>query len=402
MPSHTVSVPYSKASYGEREIAAALEALNTSTQMGKQTQAFEEKVAHLFGKKHGIAVNSGSSALLLAMNIAGLPRGSEVIVPALAYATTIAALYHNGLVPAYVDVKRNTYCIDAGKIAEMITPNTRAILASHLLGNVAQWNEIAEMARAHNLLLIEDSGHALGAQISGQPAGAACDISTTSFYGSHIISCAGNGGMLCVNSDEHAARAKLLRSWGRSTSVFSKGAAETIENRFNAEVDGIPYDAKFVFEAFGYNLEASEIGAAFGIVQLGRLEEFTEQRMANFKRQSDFFRRYEEWLELPQQTPNTRTTWMCYPLTIKADAPFSRRDMQIFLEERGIQTRAVMAGNITRQPGFKDQEMRASADGYAEADYVMRGGVLLACHCGLTEEMFSHLHESFEAFARQF
>jgi CDP-6-deoxy-D-xylo-4-hexulose-3-dehydrase len=244
--------------------------------------------------------------------------------------------------------------------------------------------------------LIEDSADTLGATINGVQAGSFCDISTTSFYGSHVINCAGNGGMLCVNTLEHADRAKLLRSWGRSSSLFVE--SEAIENRFNVQVDGVDYDAKFVFEALGYNLEPSEMGAAFGLVQLKKLDNNIKVREQHFKFHLDFFAKFQEHLILPKQLPNSRTGWLAFPLIIKPTAPFTRTQLQIFLEKRNIQTRTVFTGNILRQPGFKNVACKKTEEGYPMADQVMRGGILVACHHGLTEEMLAHIHESFNVF----
>lgn len=392
-------VPYGMAVHGQAEVDAVVNVLNTSTQMGNNVREFESKIANSFDKKHGVMVNSGSSALMLAMEVMDLPKGSEVITPALTFSTTVGYILRNGLVPAFVDVVEGTYCIDPKKIEEMITPNTSAIVAPHLIGNIVNWPEILPIIKKYNLKILEDSADTLGGQLNGQSSGSFADICITSFYGSHVINCAGNGGMLCMNDDEYDRMARLLRSWGRSSSLFVE--SEAIENRFNVDVDGIEYDAKFVFEQVGHNLEPSELGAAFGLVQFKNLQNNIDARIANFNKQTEFFKKYEEWFVLPQQTPNTRTGWLAYPLTIKEDAPFKRRDMQIFLENRNIQTRVVFTGNITRQPGFKNADMRKSSNGYSEADKVMRGGVLLACHHGLNQEMLDHTHESFEAFVKQ-
>ena len=167
-------------------------------------------------------------------------------------------------------------------------------------------------------------------------------------------------------------------------------------------MDGIPYDAKFVFEAIGYQLEPSEISAAFALVQFAKLEQNIKAREAYFDKQYDFFSQYQDWFILPKQTSESRTGWLAFPLTIREGAPFTRREMQIYLEKRNIQTRVVFTGNITRQPGFKEIEMKKAPEGYPEADQVMRGGVLLACHHGLNDEMLAHVHESFRAFAAQY
>ena len=393
-------VPYGLTVHGAEEERAVVEVLRTSTQMGKNVREMEAKVAKLFDKKHGIMVNSGSSALYLAVEILGLPKGSEVITPALTFATTVACLVKNGLIPSFVDCEPDTFCIDASKVEAAITPKTKAICVPNLLGNMPDWAKLGELAKKYNLKVIEDSADTLGGEFHGKSSGAYADISITSFYGSHVINCAGNGGMLCVNDEAHLTRAKLLRSWGRSSSLYVE--SEAIENRFNVEIDGIEYDKKFVFEDIGYNLEPSELGAAFGLVQLGKLQKNIDIRAANFDKQTAFFKQYTQYFDLPRQCANTRTGWLAFPLLIKPDAPFSRKEMQIFLEKRNIQTRVVFTGNILRQPGFKNIECKGKADDFAGADTVMRGGILLACHHGLTDAMLAHVHESVSEFLKAF
>lgn len=390
-------VPYGKSVHGEEEAAAVAAVLRGTTQMGASVRTFEQRVASLFGKQHGVMVNSGSSANYLAVELLNLPAGSEVITPVLTFATTVAPLVKNGLVPAFIDVEPDTFNLDASQLASMVGPKTRAIMAPSLIGNLPDWDAIAEVARKHNLYVIEDSADTLGATLRGTTTGARSDISTTSFYGSHVINCAGNGGMLCVNRDEWKREAFLLRSWGRESSLFVE--SESVENRFNVELDGIPYDAKFIFSRLGYNLEPSEVGAAFGLVQLGRLEANIDARERNFAAQSAFFSAYEDWFILPRQIPQSRTGWLAFPLIVRDSAPFKRRDLQIFLEQHNIQTRTVFTGNILRQPGFRDIQRREMSSGYPNADQVMRGGMLIACHHGLGQAELDHIHETFRAFA---
>jgi CDP-6-deoxy-D-xylo-4-hexulose-3-dehydrase len=360
----------------------------------------EQKVATLFAKKYGVMVNSGSSANYLATEILNLPAGSEVITPALTFSTTVAPLVKNGLIPAFVDVEADTFNIDVDKVEAMITPATKAMMVPNLLGNLPHWEKLRELANEYKLLLIEDSADTLGATIGGQPVGRFSDITTTSFYGSHVINCAGNGGMLCVNTPGLVEKAKLLRSWGRSSSLYVE--SEAIENRFNVEVDSIPYDAKFVFDTIGYNLEPSEMGAAFGLVQLQKLEANITLREKYFQQQFDFFSRYPEWFILPKQLENSRTGWLAFPLIVRDSAPFTRTDLQIFLEKRRIQTRTVFTGNILRQPGFSSIRRKESKAGYPHADQVMRGGILLGCHHGMTDLMMQHIHQSFQVFAEKY
>jgi CDP-4-dehydro-6-deoxyglucose reductase, E1 len=389
-------VNYGQAVYDETEIAAVVDALRTSTQMGANVRKLERRVADLFAKRYGVMVNSGSSANYLAMEVLNLPRRSEVITPALTFATTVAPIVRSGLIPAFVDVKPGTYVIDVDKIEEMITPRTRAMMIPSLIGNLPDWDRIREIADTYDLILVEDSADTIGATHGGSSTGTRSHISTTSFYGSHLMTAAGNGGMLCLNDEEWTRRAILLRSWGRSSSLFTD--SENIANRFNVELDGISYDSKFVFEELGFNLEPSEIGAAFGLVQLEKLQKNIATREANFAVQLAFFRNYEEWFVLPEQLPHARTGWLAFPLTVRAGAPFSRRDLQIFFEERDIQTRPVFTGNIMRQPAMAGVEYGATKEGYPIADDVMRGGILLACHHGLTLEQLAYMHQTFEEF----
>lgn len=395
-----IRVPYGMTVHGEEEIKAVERALRTSTQMGSSVREFESAVASLFGKRTGVMVNSGSSALMLAAEILDLPPGSEIITPALTFATTVGSLLKNQLMPAFVDVELDTFCIDPAKVEAMITPNTKAMCVPNLIGNVAAWESLADIAKRHGLKVIEDSADTLGARLNGRASGEFSDVSITSFYGSHVINCAGNGGMLCLDDPELEQRAKLLRSWGRSSSLFED--SEAIENRFNVEVGGIEYDAKFVFEAVGYNFEPSEVGAAFGLVQLDKLEQNIVAREQNFAAQRAYFEQYQDWFVLPRQTPGCRTGWLAFPLVVRPGAPFKRRDLQIYLERRNIQTRVIFTGNILRQPGFANVPHRASPDGYPVADEIMRGGVLLACHHGLNDAMLAHVHACVDEFATQY
>ena len=393
-----IKVPYGTTVHGEEEIEAVVKVLRTSTQMGKNVREMEDRVATLYSKKYGIMVNSGSSALYLAADLMYYEQGSEIITPALTFSTTVAPQVKRGWVPSFVDVEEGTYNIDANKVEEMITPRTRAMIIPNLIGNLPNWKQLREIADRHNLFVLEDSADTLGAEIDGASSGRFTDMSTTSFYGSHIINCAGNGGMLCVNSDAFYDRGRLLRSWGRSSSLFVE--SEKIENRFNVEIDGIPYDAKFVFEEPGYNIEPSEMGAAFGIVQLNKLGHNIDSRTSHYARIREFFSQYEDFFILPKQLPDSRTGWLAFAVTIRESAPFIRRDLQIFLEKRNIQTRTVFTGNILRQPGFKQLPHKASAEGYPEADKVMRGGMLMACHHGLNDEQISHIMESVSEFMK--
>ena len=394
-------VSYAKTVYGQKEIDAVVNCLKQGTQMGKNSSEFESKIANLFDKQHGLFVNSGSSALYVGMEAENFKAGSEVITPALTFSTTVGCILKSGLIPAYVDVGVNDYCIDESKIEEMITDKTVAILAPNLLGNICEWDKISQIAKKHNLRVIEDSADILGATLHGKTSGAWSDWSITSFYGSHIINCAGNGGMLCINDQDQLDRAKLLRSWGRSSSLFDE-KSEAIENRFNIKLDKIDYDAKFVFETIGYNLEGSEIGAAFGLIQLKNLKKNIKIRQENFIKQCNFFEKHNKFFTNPREMKNVKTAWLAFPILINKDAPFTRKDFQIYLEKRNIQTRVVFTGNILRQPMMKDVVYKGKNKDLPNSDNVMKRGVLLPVHHGMTGSMFKRLHKTIDQFIKNF
>ena len=395
------NISYAKTVYGKEEIDAVVKCLNESTQMGNYSRKFEKKIASLFDKKESIYVNSGSSALYIGIEAFNFNQGAEVITPALTFGTTVGCLLKNSLVPVFVDVEPLTYCIDVSSIEKVITDKTVAILAPNLMGNLCDWPKIREIADKHNLIVIEDSADTLGATINGKNSGYYSDMSITSFYGSHIIHCAGNGGALALNDKKIIEKAKLLRSWGRSSSLYDE-KIESIENRFNVDLDGIEYDAKFVFETVGYNLEGNELGAAFGLVQLEKLQQNIETRQANFQRQCAFFDKHSKYFINPQETHDCYTAWLAFPLLIKKDASCTRKDFQIYLENKNIQTRVVFTGNILRQPMCQNIEKKVLEGGYPNADNVMARGVLLPLHHGLTEAMFNRFQATVEEFLRQY
>ncbi len=398
----TIRIPYAKAIHGPEEIQAVLEVLNTTTQMGRHVIDFESQVAKLFSKSHGVMVNSGSSANILAVEILNLPKGGEVITPVLTFPTTVSPLVRSNLIPHFIDATPGTYLINHDLIEAAINKKTCALMIPNLIGNLADWPRLRKIADQYNLILIEDSCDTLGAVLNNQPDGFYADIVTTSFYGSHFINCAGNGGLLAMNNELLCERAKVLRSWGRYSSKFSNiQEAENIQNRFDntdqsfAQSQASSYDKKFLFSGLGYNLEPSELGAAFGLEQLKRLNNFLEKRKNNFKKHQAFFKKYEEILYLPKPNPDGDFAWLSYPITLKSIAPHTRNNLQQYFESKGIQTRPVFTGNILKQPAFSNIP-RAGGDTFPVADEVMEGGILLGCHPGLTDEMIEEMHDCFD------
>ncbi len=393
-------VNYGKSVHGKKEINAVLQVLNSSTQMGSRVDEFEKKISKLFNKKYGIMTNSGSSALFLVFKSLNLKKGSEVITPALTFGTTVSSILENGLVPVFVDVKDQTFCIDEEQIEKKITKKTKAILAPDLIGNICHWNKIQKITKKYNLITIQDSADALGSELNKKNVGRYADHSITSFYGSHIINGAGNGGMLCTSNSLVNSKSKLLRSWGRSSSLYKD--SEAIENRFDIKIDGLQYDKKFIFSEIGYQLEPSELSAAFALVQLEKLNKNLILRQRNFKKHYEFLKKYNDYFELPIENPNCKTGWLAFPITLREGLKFNRTDMQIYLEKNNIQTRTVFTGNILRQPAFKFLSKRNNPNEFINADKVMRYSLLIACHHGLNIKQINYLHQNIKNFIEKY
>lgn len=398
---NNLRVPYGLSVYDNREIERVVKVLKEHrSNMGIETREFEERVAKLFGAKFGIMVNSGSSANLLAIELADLKPGDEVITPVLTFSTTVSPLIMKGLIPVFVDVKMNSYQIDIDKIEKAISKKTKALMIPLLLGNFADLKRLKKIAKKNKLKLILDSCDTLGATYYKKPINYYADISTTSFFGSHIITAGGNGGMLLVNDATLRDGAKVLRGWGRSSSLFSE--SEDINKRFKQNIDGIIYDAKFIFQEVGYNLLPMEISAAFGNEQLNKLPVFKKRREDNFQRLLNFFSKYQRFFILPQQIENSQTQWISFPLIIKQGSGFDRIKIVTFLEKNNIQTRPIFTGNILRQPGFKNVRYRKAEKNFPVADEIMKRGFVVGCHHGLEIKHLEKLEKVFESFLKNY
>lgn len=395
-------IPYALAVYGREEIKAVNNVLSDHRRFSSwvKTKEFEAAIAKLFGKKYGVMVNSGSSANLLAFELLNLPKGSEVITPVLTFATTVAPIIQKGLVPVFADIRIGTYLIDEDKIERLITKKTKALMIPSLIGNIPNLKRLRKIANRHKLYLIEDSCDTLGAKFDRRPTGRYSDISTTSFYGSHIITAAGGGGMICVNKPEWRKRALVLRGWGRSSALFSE--SEDLKKRFSVKIDGKPYDGKFIFSEVGYNFQPIEMQAAFGLAQLKRLKKFSAIRKRNFTALVRFFQKYDRYFILPETIKGADTNWLAFPLTIKPGAPFSRFELIKYLENNEVQTRPIFTGNILRQPSLSFLVKKNSPGNFRSADIVMRNSFLIGCHHGLTPVHLLRLRGIFNSFLNRY
>lgn len=392
-------ISYGKNVYNKDEIFAVNNTLKKTTQMGVSVATFENKIAKIFGKKYGVMVNSGSSALILALKCLNLKKGSEVITPCLNFGTAVSSIILNDLVPVFVDVNVRTLQINPDLIKRKITKKTKAILVPNLIGNIADWKKLKNIASKEKLHLIEDSADTLGAKINNVSTGTYSDISITSFYGSHVISCAGNGGMLLTNDKKIYVKSKVLRSWGRLSSLIKD--SENINKRLGIKLKGVEYDRKFVFSEIGYNFEPSEISASFGLVQLKKFKSFSSIRNKNFKFHFNFFNRLKDYFLTPIINKGVYTNFLAYPIIIIPNKLFNRKELQIFLEKNKIQTRPIFSGNILRHPAFSNLISRKNKlNEFENADYIMKNGILIGCHQGLSIKDLKLIHNKIKNFIK--
>ncbi|HEY5382973.1 MAG TPA: aminotransferase class I/II-fold pyridoxal phosphate-dependent enzyme [Candidatus Paceibacterota bacterium] len=397
-------VSYAGTVYGKEEIRAVNRVLSDPLHIaaGPNVHEFEAKVAKLFAKPFGVMVNSGSSANLISIDVLDLPRGSEVITPALTFSTTLAPLLQFGLTPVFVDVEMGTYLANIDEIEKKITKKTKALMIPSLIGNVPDLERLERIAKKHKLVLIEDSCDTLGATFAGKPTGHYTDISTTSFYASHIITAAGGGGMACFKDPMLARRALLKANWGRESTLYGAyEKSEEIKKRFDNFVNGERYDGKFIFSEIGYNFQTTELQGAFGLVQLKRLPHNGKVRAKNFAQLYKFFTQYEHFFVLPKMHPKVKTNWLAFPLTVAKGAPFTRNDLALYLEKHDIQTRPIFTGNVLRQPAFKAIAKQQKGS-YPVSDYIMQNGILIGCHHGLTPAHIQRIQEVFSNFLKEF
>lgn len=392
---------YGKAVYDNKEIKAVLDVLKNSSLTlidGPKVKKLEKTVSKLFGKKYGLMVNSGSSANLLGLSSFNFKKGSEVITPNLTFSTTVAPIYQLGLIPHFIGVEKDKFIADPTHIEKCINKKTVAIMIPNLLGNIADWKRINQIAKKYKLKVIEDSADTIGYSINGNNTGKLSDIVTNSFYASHIINGAGTGGIVCFNDFKYYERAKLLRGWGRSSAIFNE--SENINKRFNLKISGIDYDSKYIFSDFGYNFLPSELSAAFALEQIKKLKNNIKIRNKNFEYLKKFFGKHNKFFKLPKQNQGVKTPWLAFPLVLLENKSFNRKELQIFFEKNKIQTRTIFTGNILRQPLMKNRKYKKYQGCEVVADDVMKNGILLGCHQGMKNSELKYICNTFEKFLK--
>lgn len=368
---------------------------------GRFSRNFESRFAAWWGKRHCLLVNSGSSANLVALAALTSPqlgerrlqRGDEVITCAAGFPTTVAPILQNGLVPVFLDVHIPTYNLDVTQLEAAIGPRTKAIMVAHTLGNPFDLDAVMALAKKHNLWVVEDCCDAVGAEYHGRKVGTFGDLATVSFYPAHHITM-GEGGAVLTDNPQLKKLVESFRDWGRDC-WCEPGHDNTCKKRFGWQLGELPqgYDHKYTYSHLGYNLKLTDMQAAVGLSQLDKLPGFIEHRRANFEYLYRALTPLTEFLELPKPTPHSNPSWFGFPITLKENAPVSRNQLVQHLESRHIGTRLIFAGNLLRQPAFKDTPRRVVGE-LTNADRVMNRSFWVGVFPGLTKPMLDFITAS--------
>ncbi|MBM2821857.1 MAG: putative aminotransferase [Thermoleophilia bacterium] len=372
---------------------------------GRYAQRFERELARKLGLRHALLCNSGSSANLLALTALTSPKlgdrqlrpGDEVITVAAGFPTTVNPIVLNGLVPVFVDVELPTYNASIEQLAAAVGPRTRAIMMAHTLGNPFEADAVVELARRHDLWFVEDNCDGLGSTYKDKLTGTFGELSTLSFYPAHHITM-GEGGCVLTDRPELKVLVESFRDWGRDC-WCEPGEDGTCGKRFGWQLGALPhgYDHKYIFSHVGYNLKLTDMQAAVGLAQLAKIPSFVDARKRNWRILRDGLAPYEEFLVLPEPTPESDPSWFGFIVTVREDAPFTRDEIVRHLEDRKIATRLLFGGNLTRQPAYENVDFRVSGD-LSVSDTIMERAFWIGVYPGLTEPMLEYVLDEFGSF----
>lgn len=406
-------VPVSGRVYDEREMQFLVDSgLDFWLTTGRFAARFESAFARYFGLRHAILTNSGSSANLLALSCLTSPAlgaealrpGDEVITVAAGFPTTVNPIFQNNLIPVFIDVTLPTFNVDVSQLEEALSPNTRAILLAHTLGNPFDLGAVQAFAEKHHLWLIEDCCDAVGARYQERMVGTFGHLATTSFYPAHHITM-GEGGCVLTDKAPFKRLVESFRDWGRDC-WCDTGADDTCGKRFDWQLGSLPagYDHKYTYSHIGYNLKLTDMQAAVGLAQLEKLPEFIQARQRNFDLLHAGLSDLREFLILPEATPGSQPSWFGFPMAVRPEAPFDRTEFTRRLNRCKIGTRLLFGGNLIRQPAYQGKNFRQVGD-LAGSDFVMNQVFWTGVYPGLTEEMIAYVidvfHELVDTFKNQ-
>lgn len=392
------AIPASGKLIGKDELVTLVDAaLDGWLTAGRFNDAFEKKLAEYIGVTHVLTTNSGSSANLLAVSALTSPQlgsralvpGDEVITAAAGFPTTVNPILQNGLIPVFVDSDIPTYNPTPALVEAAISPKTKAIIIAHTLGNPFAVEEIRDIADRYGLWLIEDCCDALGSSYRGKKVGTFGHIGTLSCYPAHHITM-GEGGAVFTADPALRRLLESFRDWGRDC-WCPPGRENTCCKRFQQQFGSLPagYDHKYVYAHAGYNLKITDMQAALGVAQLNRIEEFCAARRRNFDLLKTHLSQLEEFLILPEATPESDPSWFGFPITLRESAGCNRVDLLRYLDEHRIGTRLLFAGNVTRQPYFANRHYRVSGT-LENADRIMNNTFHIGTFPGIDEAMIDY------------
>ena len=399
-------IRYAGRVFGEEELAALVDSsLDFYLTASRFTEAFEAGFADYLGLSDALFVNSGSSANLVALTALTSPKlgdrrlqpGDEVLTVAAGFPSTVAPLVQSGLVPVFVDVRLGDYNADPVQLRDAVSPRTRAIMLAHTLGAPFDLDTVMDLVHKHDLWLVEDNCDALGARYEGRLTGTFGHLATSSFYPAHHIT-TGEGGMVVTDDEVLSRIARSIRDWGRDC-YCAGGENNTCGKRFSQQFGSLPfgYDHKYVYSHLGYNLKATDMQAAIGSVQLGRLDGFIAARNQNHARLLDALRPYEDRLVLPAASLNADPSWFAFVLTVRDDAGFTRRELTGFLEANRVETRSLFSGNLLRHPAFEAIERRVVGD-LATTDTVTNETFFVGVYPGIDDARLDYVVDVFQRF----
>ena len=400
------SIPFAGRVFDAEEVKLLVDSsLDFWLTTGRFAQTFEKQFARFMGLRSAVLVNSGSSANLLALTCLTSPKlgdrrlqpGDEVITVATGFPTTVNPIVQNNLVPVFVDVHVPTYNIDTSMLEAALSPRTRAIMVAHTLGNPFDLGTVTKFAKQHDLWLIEDTCDAVGATYNGQKVGTFGDLGTVSFYPAHHMTM-GEGGAVLMEKPMLKTLVESFRDWGRDC-WCEPGKDNTCGKRFEWQLGELPcgYDHKYIYSHIGYNLKMTDMQAAVGLSQLQKLPGFIQARQQNFRYLYERLKPFEDVLVLPESTPAAEPSWFGFPIGIREGAPFGRDALVHELESRKIATRLLFAGNLVRQPAYRNVKYRVASD-LSRTDYVMRSVFWLGIFPGLTETMLDYVADTIASF----
>jgi CDP-6-deoxy-D-xylo-4-hexulose-3-dehydrase len=392
----------------ENDIMMGLESvLDGWLTAGRFAVEFERELARYFGSRFSLLVNSGSSANLLAFYALTSPKlgdealkpGDEVISVAAGFPTTVNPVFQFGCVPVFLDIDIPTYNIKAEDIEAAITPKTKAIFIAHTLGNPFNLDVVMEVAKKHDLWVIEDDCDSLGATYRGKKTGTYGDLATVSFYPAHHITM-GEGGAVLINNAKLKKITESFRDWGRDC-WCEPGKDNTCGLRFCQELGELPfgYDHKYTYSHIGFNLKATDMQASIGLSQLKKADHFVARRRENFALLYNTLKPFEEHFILPQATEHADPSWFGFLITIRDGSPVDRNGLVQHLEENKIGTRLLFGGNLTKQPAYKDANYRIF-NNLDNTDKVMKDSFWLGVWPGLVSEHYEYIQEQIAKYIK--